>query len=221
MIGVLAALLEARVSGKGQVVDAAIVDGTAHLNAIGAVFHATGLPGDKRVSGMLDGGVPYYDVYETSDGRHLSVAPLEGRFYEEFLDLLGLAGEVPDRNDFAALGDLRDGHRGADQGAHTGRVGREARGHRRLRGRDHPVPEAFGHPHNTAREVYVDRDGLVQPAPAPRFSRTGASPHHRALVPGRLDPRGTNSVGDRRRRHPHRPGRRDPGLIVRSCDRER
>ena len=175
VIGVLAALLEARVSGRGQVVDAAIVDGTAHLNAIGAVFHATGLYDDQRVSGLLDGGMPYYDVYETSDGRHLSVAPLEGRFYREFLDLLELSGEVPDRNDFAALGDLRT--------AIAARIKERTQAEwvAKLEGTDAcvagiiPLAEAFEHPHNTAREVYVDRDGLVQPAPAPRFSRTAAS----------------------------------------------
>ena len=175
VIGVLAALLEARVSGRGQVVDAAIVDGTAHLNAMGAVFHATGLHGDQRVSGLLDGGMPYYDVYETSDGRHLSVAPLEGRFYQEFLDLLGLAGEVPDRNDFAALGDLRT--------AIAARIKERTQAEwvAKLEGTDAcvagiiPLAEAFEHPHNTAREVYVDRDGLVQPAPAPRFSRTAST----------------------------------------------
>jgi alpha-methylacyl-CoA racemase len=157
------------------VVDAAIVDGTAHLNAIGAVFHATGMPGDQRVSGLLDGGMPYYDVYETADGRHLSVAPLEGRFYDEFLDLLGLAGEVPDRNDFAALGDLRT--------AIAARIkeGTQSEWVAKLEGTDAcvagiiPLAEAFEHPHNKAREVYVDRDGIVQPAPAPRFSRTAAS----------------------------------------------
>ena len=197
VIGVLAALLEARVSGRGQVVDAAIVDGTAHLNAIGAVFHATGLHGDQRVSGLLDGGMPYYDVYETSDGRHLSVAPLEGRFYEEFLDLLGLAGEVPDRNDFAALGDLRTAIAGADQGAHAGRVGREARGHRRLRGRDHPARRGVRAPAQHGPR------GVRRPR-RPRAARTGPAllahrcvAHHRAFDPRRLDPRGPCSVGDR------------------------
>jgi alpha-methylacyl-CoA racemase len=175
VIGVLAALLEARVSGRGQVVDAAIVDGTAHLNAMGAVFQASGIPSGQRVSGLLDGGMPYYDVYETADGRHLSVAPLEGRFYDEFLDLLGLAGDVPDRNDFAALGDLR--------AAITARLGERTQAEwvATFEGTDAcvagiiPLVEAFEHPHNRAREVYVDRDGLTQPAPAPRFSRTQPS----------------------------------------------
>jgi len=175
VIGVLAALLEARLSGRGQVVDAAIVDGTAHLNAMGAVFHAAGVPGDRRLSGLLDGGVPYYDVYETSDGRHLSVAPLEGRFYDEFLDLVGLTGEVPDRNDPAALGELRT------RVAARIRERTQAEWVATLEGTDAcaagviPLAEAFEHPHNKAREVYVDRGGLVQPAPAPRFSRTAPS----------------------------------------------
>jgi alpha-methylacyl-CoA racemase len=175
VIGVLAALLEARLSGRGQVVDAAIVDGTAHLNAMGAVFHAAGVPGDRRVSGLLDGGVPYYDVYETSDGRHLSVAPLEGRFYAEFLDRVGLAGEVPDRNDPAALGELRS------RVAARIRERTQAEWVATLEGTDAcvagvlPLAEAFEHPHNKAREVYVDRGGVVQPAPAPRFSRTAPS----------------------------------------------
>ena len=172
VIGVLAALLEARVSGQGQVVDAAIVDGTAHLNAMGAVFHATGIPTDQRLSGLLDGGMPYYAVYETADGRHLSVAPLEGRFYEEFLDLLGLAGEVPDRNDLAALDELRAAI------ASRIRERTQAEWVATLEGTDAcvagiiPLVEAFDHPHNVSRKVFVDRDGLVQPAPAPRFSRT-------------------------------------------------
>jgi alpha-methylacyl-CoA racemase len=172
VIGVLAALLEARVSGRGQVVDAAIVDGTAHLNAMGAVFHASGVPSGRRVSGLLDGGMPYYDVYETADGRHLSVAPLEARFYDEFLALLGLAGDVPDRNDFEALGELR--------AAITARIGERTQAEwvATFEGTDAcvagiiPLEEAFEHPHNKAREVYVERDGLTQPAPAPRFSRT-------------------------------------------------
>lgn len=172
VIGVLAAVLESRVSGRGQVVDAAIVDGTAHLNAMGAAMAAMGVPTDKRRSGMLDGGVPYYDVYETSDARHLSVAPLEGRFYEEFLELLGLTGKVPDRNDFDELGDLRT------LIAVRIKERSQAEWVADLEGTDAcvagiiPLDEAFTHPHNVAREVYVERDGIVQPAPAPRFSRT-------------------------------------------------
>jgi alpha-methylacyl-CoA racemase len=173
VIGILAALLEARASGQGQVVDAAIVDGTAHLNAMGAAFLAAGLPTDRRVSGLLDGGVPWYDVYETADGRHMSVAPLEGQFYAEFLRLLGLsAEEVPDRDDLANIGELRRLF-GARFKERTQAAWVEV-----FEGTDAcvaaviPLPEAVEHPHNVARGTFVERGGVVQPAPAPRFSRT-------------------------------------------------
>ena len=134
------------------------------------------MPGDRRVSGLLDGGMPYYDVYETSDGRHLSVAPLEGRFYDEFVDLLGLAGRAarPQR--------LRGARRPAGSASPARLKERtQAEWVATFEGTDAcvagiiPLAEAFEHPHNKAREVYVDRDGLVQPAPAPRFSRTEPS----------------------------------------------
>src|ERR1044072_8470336 len=76
VIGILAALLEAKTSGKGQVVDAAIVDGTAHLNAMTAAFLAGGGFKEQRASNLLDGGAPYYDIYETADGEHMSVGGL-------------------------------------------------------------------------------------------------------------------------------------------------
>jgi alpha-methylacyl-CoA racemase len=184
VIGVLAAVLEARLSGQGQVVDAAIVDGTAHLNAMGAAMLAMGVPADRRLSGMLDGGVPYYDVYETSDGRHVSVAPLEGRFYDELLELLGLTGKVPDRNDPGALAELRT--------VIAERIKQRSQADwvADLEGTDAcvagviPLDEAFEHPHNVAREVYVEREGLTQPAPAPRFSRTTASLTSGPSAPG-------------------------------------
>src|SRR3954469_8464021 len=99
VIGVLAALLEARLSGEGQVVDAAIVDGTAHLNAMATGFLAGGLYREERASNLLDGGAPFYDVYETEAGRHLAVGALEPQFYDELVRLLGIAETAPDRND--------------------------------------------------------------------------------------------------------------------------
>src|SRR4051794_21618891 len=99
VIGLLAALLEARVSGQGQVVDAAIVDGTAHLNAMSSAFLAGGGYEERRGANLLDGGVPYYDVYETSDGRHMSVGALEPQFYAELLRLLGLEDAAPGQDE--------------------------------------------------------------------------------------------------------------------------
>ena len=107
VIGLLAALLEARVSGEGQVVDAAIVDGTAHLNAMTAAFAASGGYREERGVNLLDGGVPFYDVYETSDGKHVSVGALEPQFYAALIELLGLDGVAPGQGEPERYDELR------------------------------------------------------------------------------------------------------------------
>ncbi|HET9969142.1 MAG TPA: CaiB/BaiF CoA-transferase family protein, partial [Streptosporangiaceae bacterium] len=107
VIGVLAALLEARASGRGQVVDAAILDGTAHLSAMSAGMLASGFASERRGESLLDGGAPFYDVYETADGRHMSVGALEPQFYAALLEGLGLTGSVPDRDDRSTWPALR------------------------------------------------------------------------------------------------------------------
>ncbi len=173
VIGVLAALLEARVSGKGQVVDAAIVDGTAHLNAMATTLHAVGVASDRRVSGLLDGGTPYYDIYETADARHVSVGSLEPQFYAELVRLLEI--DLPDRNDPANLPAIRAGL--------TARFLEKTQADwaEIFDGTDACVapivtmPEAYEHPHLVARGTFVESDGMTQPAPAPRFSRTVSS----------------------------------------------
>lgn len=175
VIGLLAALLEARTSGQGQVVDAAIVDGTAHLNAMGAAFLASGLQGEERLSGMLDGGSPFYDIYETADGRHMSVGSLEPQFYAALLDKLGIAETAPDRNNPANFAELKA------LLSQTFKSKTQAEWAEVFEGSDAcvapilPLREAFDHPHIKAREVFVERHGMVQPAPAPRFSRTEAT----------------------------------------------
>ncbi len=183
VIGVLAALLEARVSGAGQVVDAAIVDGTAHLSAMYASMLASGFAQERRAVNLLDGGAPFYDVYETADGRHMSVGALEPQFYALLLDLLGLP-DAPDRNDPTQWPALRD--------AFVARFKErtQAEWTEFFEGTDAcvapvlPLTEAAEHPHLRAREVYVDRDGVLQPAPAPRFSRTAATLTTGPTVPG-------------------------------------
>ncbi|QBX55547.1 CoA transferase [Nocardioides seonyuensis] len=170
VIGVLAALLEVRTSGRGQVVDAAIVDGTAHLNAMASMLRAVGAASDRRASGLLDGGTPYYDIYETADGKHLSVGALEPQFYAELVRLLEL--DLPDRDDLANLPVIRE--------ALTARFKErtQAEWAELFDGTDAcvapiiPLGEAAEHPHLAARGTLVERDGIVQPAPAPRFSRT-------------------------------------------------
>jgi alpha-methylacyl-CoA racemase len=169
VIGVLAALLESKTSGQGQVIDAAIVDGTAHLNAMGATFAALGVQPERRRSGLLDGGTPYYDVYETADGRHMSVGALESQFYAELLRLLEL--DLPDRDDPANLPEIR--------GRLTARFKErtQAEWAEVFEGTDAcvapiiPFSQAQQHPHLVARGTF--QDGA--PAPAPRFSRTPGS----------------------------------------------
>jgi len=172
VIGVLAALLESRVSGDGQVVDAAIVDGTAHLNSMATGFLAGGLLREERAANLLDGGAPFYDLYETADGRHLAVGALEPQFYDELVAGLGIADTAPDRNIPANHPELRrlisDAVRRRTQAEWVEVFdGTDACVAPVL-----PMTEAFGHPHLAARGTFVDRDGMTQPAPAPRFSRT-------------------------------------------------
>ena len=175
VIGILAALLEAGTSGRGQVVDAAVVDGTAHLNAITSAFLAGGGHREERAANVLDGGAPFYDVYETADGRHMAVGALEPQFYDVFVDLLGMADAAPDRSDVGKWPELRT------EVARAFRTRTQAEWVEVFEGTDAcvagvlPLSEAPTHPHLAAREVFVERDGVVQPAPAPRFSRTTAA----------------------------------------------
>jgi alpha-methylacyl-CoA racemase len=174
VVGVLAALLEARTSGRGQVVDAAIVDGTAHLSSLVVGLASAGLWSDQRGTNLLDTGAPFYDVYETSDGGWLAVGPLEPAFYAELLRLLDVTDTAPDRLDPAQWPALRvllaDAFRTRTRDAWTAV----------FEGTDacvEPVlsyAEAPAHPHLAARGTYVEHHGIVQPAPAPRFSRTPA-----------------------------------------------
>ncbi|MBF4767709.1 CoA transferase [Nocardioides agariphilus] len=184
VIGLLAALHGARASGQGQVVDAAIVDGAAHLDLMGASHRAMGLATERRTSNLLDGGAPYYDIYETADGRHLAVGALEPQFYAALLDGLGLRESAPDRDDPANYPALRELF------AATIATRSLADWTAVFEGTDACVApvltptEAAAHPHLAERATYVDRGRGLEPAPAPRFSRTpaglGSPPPERA-----------------------------------------
>lgn len=184
VIGVLAALLEARTSGQGQVVDAAIVDGAAHLNAMLAGLIAGGAWREERGHNLLDSGAPFYDVYETADGRHMAVGAIEPQFYAELLEGLGLVETAPDRSDPGNWAALRE----AIAARFRQRTQQEWTGV--FEGTDAcvspvlPLTEASRHPHLAARHTYVDRGGVVQPAPAPRFSRTPADLGSPPSLPG-------------------------------------
>jgi alpha-methylacyl-CoA racemase len=175
VVGVLAALLEARTSGAGQVVDAAIVDGTSHLSTFIHSFLAAGMWQDRRGVNMLDTGAPWYDVYETADGGHMAVGAIEPQFYAEFIRRLGVEGEdgLPTQYEQDRWPELRDRFAAAFK-ARTRDEWTEVF----LPGDACVAPvlslkEAAEHPYNTERAVFVPgADGELQPAPAPRFSRT-------------------------------------------------
>ncbi|MET9319740.1 CaiB/BaiF CoA-transferase family protein [Streptomyces sp. NPDC003038] len=175
VIGVLAALQHARATGAGQVVDAAIVDGTAHLTAMIHGMMAAGGWQDRRGSNLLDGGCPFYGTYETSDGRYMAVGALEQQFYDEFTELLGIKEQAPARKDLDRWGELRE--------AVTARFKSRTREEWTavFAGSDACVApvlslrEAPHHPHLAARGTFTDFGGITQPAPAPRFSLTPAA----------------------------------------------
>jgi len=184
-VGVLAALLEARTSGAGQVVDAAMADGAALLSTVFFGMRDLGHWNEERGANLIDGGAPFYDVYETSDGRHVSLGAIEPQFYAAMLRVLGLEDEAPaDQMDTRAwpafkrrvaavvLTRTRDEWCAAMEGAGACFA---------------PVltfDEARTYPANVARERFVEHGGFVQPAPAPRFGRTPSAIAAPAPLPG-------------------------------------
>ncbi len=173
VMGMLAAIIEARGSGKGQVVDAAIVDGTASMATIFYGMHAAGMWQSERGSNILDSGAPFYDVYECADGGWISIGPIEARFYDQLQQLLGLSPEV-----LGAQHDRAAWPRAKVAIAECFKARTREQWCELLEGTDvcfAPVlsfDEAPRHPHMKARGSFVEVDGVVQPAPAPRFSRT-------------------------------------------------
>jgi len=176
--GILAGILSARSTGKGQVVDCAMIDGASLLSIVIYMMHAVGMWQDERGTNILDTGAPYYETYETSDGKYVSIGPIEMPFYDQMLSVLGLEGDplFLDR-------DNRDNWPAQKQ---------RLEAIFRTRTRDEwcammdetdicfaPVlslSEAPHHPHNVARGTFIEVDGILQPAPAPRFSATPAPP---------------------------------------------
>ncbi|HEX2307908.1 MAG TPA: CaiB/BaiF CoA-transferase family protein [Jatrophihabitantaceae bacterium] len=171
VMGVLAALWEASRSGQGQVVDAAIVDGVASLSTMLRGLLAAGAWRDERGVNFLDTGYPPYDVYQTSDGKWLAVGALEEKFYAELLSVLGLT-DVPDRDDPEAWTRLRARIAAVIAGRTLAEWEASFDGTDACVAPVLSLTEAPEHPQLAARGTFVEVDGVVQPAPAPRFSRT-------------------------------------------------
>ena len=174
--GVCAALLEARGSGQGQVIDAAMVDGAASLMTMTWSFRAMGIWADERGTNMLDTGAHFYDTYETADGKYVSIGSIEPPFYEELLRLTGLEGaELPSQHDKTQWPALKE------RFAEIFRQKTRDEWCALMEGTDvcfAPVlamPEAPLHPHIAERGTFTEVAGITQPAPAPRFSRTPGS----------------------------------------------
>jgi alpha-methylacyl-CoA racemase len=183
LVGVLAALTARERTGRGQVVDAAMVDGAASLITMIYAMHGRGLWQDERGVNLLDGGAPYYDTYECSDGRFVAVGAIEPAFYKALLEGLGLSdlpGRQNDRGSWPA-------HRAAFAAEFRSRTRDEWAAV--FEGTDACVApvlslaEAPEHPHMSARGIFASVEGAVQPVVAPRFSETpgrAPTPEHRA-----------------------------------------
>jgi alpha-methylacyl-CoA racemase len=185
LVGILSALWERERSGTGQVIDAAMVDGSSVLAQMMWAFRHMGMWSDVRGTNMLDTGAPYYDTYECSDGRYVAVGAIEPQFYAELLEKLGLsAADLPDQNDIARWPELRavltEAFLAHDRD-HWATV---------FAGSDAcctPVlsfAEVDAEPHNTERDTFYTEAGSTFPAPAPRFSRTGLDAPKAPGVPG-------------------------------------
>lgn len=183
-MGMLAALVECRDSGRGQVVDAAMVDGVAMLMGAMIGAHASGFWSDERGTNLLDSGAPYYDCYRCADGGYVAVGAIEPQFYEALLAGLGLEGvDLPAQNDQARWPELRERIAAA--------IAAESRSHWTdvFEGTDACVAPVLSmgelpdHHHLASRGTIVDVDGAPQPAPAPRFSRTPAPTPRVATAP--------------------------------------
>jgi alpha-methylacyl-CoA racemase len=183
--GIVCGLLEASKSGQGQVVDSAMVDGAASLMTMFYGLRAMGIWTDRRGENLLDGGAHFYDVYQTADGRYISVGSIEPKFYDELLRLTGLEGKgLSAQLDRTRWPETREVFRAVF------RTKTRDEWCAIMEGTDvcfAPVlsmEEAPKHPHNRTRGTFVEIDGVIQPGPAPRFSRTPAEIQAPPAQPG-------------------------------------
>jgi alpha-methylacyl-CoA racemase len=184
--GVVCALFEAQRSGTGQVVDAAMIDGVASIFSVFYGMAASGMHSEDIGTNLFDGGAPFYSVYETADGRYVTLAPIEPHFYAQLLEQLGIAGDdLPQQYDRARWPEMKE------RIATAVRTKTRDEWEAQLGGTDvcfapvYRFGEAHEHPHNVARDLFVPTpDGGRQVAPAPRFSRTVPEPGDSYAYPG-------------------------------------
>jgi alpha-methylacyl-CoA racemase len=171
--GIVAALLAVQRSGRGQVVDAGMVEGAAVLAAMFSGMLHEGSWTETRGDNALDSGAPWYDTYETSDGRHVAIGAIEAKFYAALLERLGLAAErLPAQHDRAGWPELRRRFAAAFRSKTRDEWCRVFEGSDACFAPVLTFSEARTHPHNVARRAHVSVGGVEQPAPAPRFAGT-------------------------------------------------
>lgn len=183
--GIVCGLLEASRSGQGQVVDAAMVDGAASLMTAFYGLRAMGIWTDRRGENILDSGAHFYDVYETAEGKYISVGSIEPKFYAELLRLTGLGKEdLPQQLDRLKWPELREVLRGLFKAKTREEWCAILEGTDACFAPVLSMEEAPNHPHNRARGTFLEIDGVIQPGPAPRFSRTKAEIQGPPAKPG-------------------------------------
>jgi alpha-methylacyl-CoA racemase len=183
--GVACALIEAQRSGKGQVVDAAMVDGAAILMSMFWGMRHLGAFNEERGTNLLDTGAAHYDTYETADGKFISIGALEPQFFAEFMERTGLAKEdLPRKDDKDGWPVLRERLTALFKSKTRDEWCAELEGTDVCFAPVLPMSEAMEHPHMKARNTIVEANGIVQPAPAPRFSRTPGQARPVAAAPG-------------------------------------
>ncbi len=185
VMGILAAVIEAKASGKGQVVDAAMTDGSAVLMAMFNSLHAMGMWSPKRASNLLDSAAHFYDTYETKDGKYVSIGSIEPQFYALLMEKAGL-----DKETFGFQMNQKEWPNMKEKLVTIFKAKTRDEWCEIMEGTDvcfAPVLdflEAQKHPHNVARQTYIEVDGMMQPAPAPRFSRTESEVQYGARAAG-------------------------------------
>jgi alpha-methylacyl-CoA racemase len=184
-LGVVAGLLEAQKSGKGQVVDAAMVDGAASLMTAIYGMHGSGFWNNERGDNILDTGAHYYEVYETKDGKYVSIGSIEGKFYAELLEKSGLKGEkLPHQQDRSQWPAMKDRLKTIFRAKTRDEWCKIMEGSDICFAPVLSMDEAPQHPHNKHRGTFVEAGGVTQPGPAPRFSRTPSKIQHPPAKPG-------------------------------------
>jgi alpha-methylacyl-CoA racemase len=183
--GIVTALFECGRSGKGQVVDAAMVDGAAYLSTAIHGMKALGLWREERGSNILDSGAPWYDTYATSDGKFVAIGPVEQRFFQELLSRLQIdLATFPEQFDRARWPEMRERFTEIFKSKTRDQWCAVMTGSDSCFAPVLTLSEAPLHPHNRTRDTFIDIEGVIQPAPAPRFSRSKTTIPHAPPVIG-------------------------------------